>query len=167
MEVLYNSRRRAFGRRYIALDNIIFAIIKTARPRQWVKNLSIFAALIFTGSFFSTELFWRTALGFALLSILVSSVYFINDIADVKVDKLHPFKKNRPIAKGILPVPFALFLALLGITISLFLAHLLSSFFFLTLLSYRCFSERNFTSAFCTSFTSLFVSLQRFNALTI
>jgi decaprenyl-phosphate phosphoribosyltransferase len=118
------------------LANIPFAIIKTARPRQWVKNLSIFAALVFTGEFFNPDLFWKTVEGFLTLSVIVSSIYFINDIADVKVDKLHPFKKNRPIAKGDLPIPLALFLAVVGVVVALFVASMLSTFFFLALLAY-------------------------------
>lgn len=118
------------------MDNIFFAIIKTARPRQWVKNLAIFAALIFTGNFFVRGYFEQTFTGFVILSILVSAVYFINDIADINVDKLHPFKKKRPIASGKLSVPLALAIAVSGIVFSLFAANLLSSFFFISLLSY-------------------------------
>lgn len=115
---------------------LFYSAAKTARPRQWIKNLSIFAALVFTGLFFNAPLFQKTFLGFIALSILVSSVYFINDVADSKHDRLHPFKKNRPIARGDLPIPIALFLAVVGVVASLFLAHFLSGFFFLSLLSY-------------------------------
>lgn len=118
------------------MAQIFLAIIKTARPRQWVKNFAVFAALVFTGSFFVPELFWRVFGGFVILSILVSSVYIINDIADVKVDRLHPFKKNRPIAKGDLPVELALLLAIGGIVFSLYAANLYSTFFLYTLLAY-------------------------------
>lgn len=112
------------------------AIIQSARPTQWLKNLAIFAALIFSGKFFSEVLFDKTILGFILLSILVSSVYFINDAVDAPKDRLHPFKKNRPIAKGDLSIPLALFLATVGIVISLFGAAQLSGFFFFALFSY-------------------------------
>lgn len=114
----------------------IKAIIWTARPIQWIKNLAIFAALVFTGGLFNPVLFQKTALGFLLLSILVSSVYFINDVADAPQDRLHPFKKERPIARGVLPVGLALFLAILGIAVSLFTSVQLSGFFFLSLLAY-------------------------------
>lgn len=115
---------------------VLVAIVKTARPRQWIKNLAVFAALVFSGSLADQELFNKTTLGFLLLSILVSSVYFINDIADREQDRLHPFKKLRPIPKGGLPVSLALFLALAGIAISLGGAAALSTFFFLALVSY-------------------------------
>lgn len=116
--------------------NLSIAILKTARPRQWIKNLSIFAALIFTGYFFNTAYLLTIIQGFLSLSILVSAVYFINDIADVKYDKLHPYKRRRPIASGVLPIPTAAFLAIVGIIVALVWANILSSFFFLTLLAY-------------------------------
>lgn len=115
---------------------LLFAIAKTARPRQWIKNLSIFGAIVFTGQFFLPDLFEKTFIGFIALSAIVSSVYFINDIADRNHDKLHPFKKNRPIAKGDLPIGLALLVAIAGISISLITAYSLSYFFFLSLLSY-------------------------------
>ena len=115
---------------------IIIAVLKTARPRQWVKNLAIFAALVFTGNLSNTELVTKTFYGFVCLSVLVSSIYFINDIADIKVDRLHPFKKHRPVANGTLPVPVALLIAILGISLALFVGGILSGFFFLALLAY-------------------------------
>ncbi len=115
---------------------LFLAIAKTSRPRQWVKNLSIFAALIFTGQFFDKKLFDETLLGFISLSLVVSAVYFINDIADRKSDQIHPFKKNRPIAKGDLPVSLAIVIAITAIVASLVLAKSLSYFFFLSLVFY-------------------------------
>ena len=86
---------------------LFIAIAKTARPRQWIKNLAIFAALVFTGSFFDPNLFSKTVLGFIALSILVSSVYFINDVSDVNVDKLHPFKNSSLTTEAVSPAPDA------------------------------------------------------------
>lgn len=63
-------------------------------------------------------------------------MYLINDIVDLPYDKLHPLKKKRPIASGKLPLPTALFLAIFGIFISLYLSFSLGSFFFFTLLIY-------------------------------
>lgn len=92
--------------------------------------------MFFKGELFDKELFWLTTSAFIALCILVSSVYFINDIADVKSDKLHPFKKFRPIAHGDLPIPFASFLAILGVIVSLVLASYLSQFLFIAFLGY-------------------------------
>lgn len=118
------------------MDKIIIGIAKTARPRQWLKNLSIFGALVFTSQLFNEVLFEKTVVGFLLLSILVSSIYFINDIADAPRDRMHPFKKFRPIAKGTLPVPLALLIALGGIFVALLGSLYLSTFFFYALLAY-------------------------------
>lgn len=118
------------------MATFFISIAKTARPRQWLKNLAIFAALVFSGNLFDQELFIKTAWGFLSLSALVSSIYFINDIADVEQDKLHPFKRLRPIPKGDLGIPTALFLALTGIVVSLYIANTLSNFFFLALVAY-------------------------------
>lgn len=118
------------------MANYIFSIIKTGRPRQWIKNLAVFGALVFTGNLFNPDLFLTSLFGFLVLSVLVSSIYFINDIADAPKDRLHPFKKDRPIAKGILPIPTAIFLAVFGVASSLYGASLLSRFFFLSLLAY-------------------------------
>jgi 4-hydroxybenzoate polyprenyltransferase len=65
-----------------------------------------------------------------------SSLYLINDIIDLPNDRLHPLKKNRPIASGKIPLPVALFTAILGIFLSLSLSFTLGFFFFLTLLTY-------------------------------
>lgn len=111
-------------------------IAKTARPRQWIKNLAVFGALVFSGNLFNQHLFLETIFGFLALSILVSAVYFINDIVDAPKDRLHPFKKYRPIPKGDLPVTTAVFLAVAAVTVSLFWSYTLSGFFFLALLVY-------------------------------
>lgn len=118
------------------MDQQVTAIIKTARPRQWLKNLAIFAALVFSGQLFDPALFTKTVWGFVFLSILVSSVYFINDVADREKDLLHPFKRLRPVARGDIPPATALFLAVVGILISLYGAVLLAQFFFVALLGY-------------------------------
>ena len=71
------------------------------RPKQWTKNLLLFAGLLFTlDSAHSAGDFQRTALGFVLFSLLSSVVYLINDVADRESDRLHPRKRRRPIAAG-------------------------------------------------------------------
>ena len=82
----------------------IFDLFKTARPRQWVKNLTLYAGLIFTGNVASSLLWWsnfwmvtEAILAFTLVAI---SVYFLNDLVDIKGDQAHPFKKFRPVAMG-------------------------------------------------------------------
>lgn len=77
------------------------------RPKQWVKNGAIFAALIFDEKLFVTDFFIRTFLGFLLLSLISGTVYIINDLVDVEKDRLHPKKKHRPIASGAVSLSIA------------------------------------------------------------
>lgn len=102
------------------------ALFKTMRPRQWAKNVFIFAALVFDKQLLNTDSFSRTLAGFALFCLISSSVYIFNDLADVEADRQHPEKKNRPIAAGKLPVSAAWFagivLVMVTVGISYFLA---------------------------------------------
>lgn len=75
-------------------------IIKLLRIQQWYKNLLIFLPLIFSGNLFNVEALTITSIGFFALCLISSSQYIINDIIDIKKDKLHPEKKYRPIAAG-------------------------------------------------------------------
>ncbi len=77
------------------------------RPRQWVKNVIVFFALVFDKQLFQLEPALRTLTGFALFSLISSAVYIFNDIADIEADRLHPKKKNRPLPSGGLPVDVA------------------------------------------------------------
>lgn len=83
------------------------ALLKTMRPRQWPKNIFIFAALVFDKQLLNVEAFLRTLAGFVLFCLISSSVYIFNDLADVEADRQHPEKKDRPIAAGKLPVRVA------------------------------------------------------------
>jgi 4-hydroxybenzoate polyprenyltransferase len=86
------------------IANMIKSIIKTMRPKQWLKNGFIFAALIFDKQFLSLQPLLTTIAGFFLLGIGASAVYFINDLADLEQDRLHPKKRYRPMASGALPL---------------------------------------------------------------
>lgn len=118
------------------MAELFINLLKTARPRQWLKNASLAAALIFSGKLFHAQSFFLIAWSILIFSIITSSIYFINDIADLSRDRVHPFKRFRPIASGKLPVPLALFFASLGVFIGLYLAAGISFFFFLICLAY-------------------------------
>ena len=113
-----------------------WAILKTARPQRWVRNLSLFAAIVFSGQLFDPVAFWRVAWGVLVFSLVSSTVYFFNDLVDAPLDRMHPFKKKRPIASEKLSEPMAVFLTVLGFFLSLFLALKLQYFFFLAVLAY-------------------------------
>ncbi|KKP95374.1 MAG: UbiA prenyltransferase [Microgenomates group bacterium GW2011_GWC1_38_14] len=107
----------------------LFNILRLLRPRQWVKNLAIFAAITFSGDLFNTPLLIKVVLGFLVFCGLSSGSYIINDIVDRKKDSLHPFKKFRPIAHGDIKPGFALLLAFVLIALSFILSSLITPAF--------------------------------------
>lgn len=82
-------------------------IVQSARPNQWVKNLIIYTAIIFSGKLFDWNLFSQATLGFIIFCLLSSTSYILNDIIDYEYDKKHPVKKNRPLAAGHISIPDA------------------------------------------------------------
>ncbi len=114
------------------------AIIITMRPRQWMKNGVLFAALVFDRQlgFHHWPATLRTIAGFLIFCLLSGAVYLINDIADKESDRVHPKKSLRPIAAGELPVPVAWGAAILILLIIFPLACWLSVWFALVSLGY-------------------------------
>jgi 4-hydroxybenzoate polyprenyltransferase len=112
------------------------ALIKTMRPRQWIKNGFIFFALIFDKQLFLPGPFLRTLAGFFLFCLVSSAVYLFNDISDMEADRNHPEKKFRPIASGQLPVNVAWTVALLLAVVAIPLGYLLSPAFAAILITY-------------------------------
>ncbi len=80
---------------------------RTARPRQWVKNILVLAAPFTAGQITNLDVLWDAAMAFVAFSLIASSVYLINDAVDVEADRAHPTKRNRPIAAGVVPIPVA------------------------------------------------------------
>jgi len=109
------------------------ALIRACRPRQWSKNLLVFAAPMFAFRFQSVELWWAVAVSLMCFCLLSSAVYLLNDSLDVEADRMHPRKRYRPIAAGLVSVPQALLTSLgfvilsllLGLTVALPLAAVL------------------------------------------
>jgi 4-hydroxybenzoate polyprenyltransferase len=112
------------------------ALIQTMRPRQWAKNVFIFASLVFDGKFFQLTDFLRTLAGFGLFCIISSAVYIFNDMLDLEADRQHPVKKDRPIASGRLPISMAVTAGMLLTLTTLAAASLLAWRFALVLLIY-------------------------------
>ena len=79
---------------------MLLALLESMRPKQWIKNGIVFAALVFDVQLFKLEPFWRTLAGFVILCLLSSAVYLFNDLADIEKDRLHPKKRRRPLPSG-------------------------------------------------------------------
>jgi len=111
-------------------------ILLSMRPKQWVKNLFIFAGLIFSHNLFDVYLLTRVTLGFSLFCLAASSIYIFNDIKDLERDKEHPDKFKRPLAAGYLKVNKAYGASVVLGTVALLGAMLLDLSFFLILAGY-------------------------------
>jgi len=115
---------------------LAYNILRLLRPRQWVKNLAVFAAITFAGELFDPPVFRSVLLSFFFFCGLSSATYIVNDIFDIKKDRLHPFKKFRPIAHGDVPVIPAVVLAAVLMTGSLLVAQSITPAFFAVCIVY-------------------------------
>ncbi|MGE5675406.1 MAG: decaprenyl-phosphate phosphoribosyltransferase [Mycobacterium leprae] len=102
------------------------ALVRLARPRQWIKNLLVWAALLFSGELFSLQAVGQTLLVFCSFCLVSSAVYCLNDMLDAPFDRLHPQKRFRPVASGLITpveaIGAALGLAMAGLALEYF-AH--------------------------------------------
>jgi len=106
------------------------------RPKQWTKNVVIFAALVFDEKLFDIPSVTATVLGFILLCLISGTVYIINDLVDAEKDRAHPKKKHRPIASGAISERAATIAAVLLPIILLPLSFWLNSVFGLLMTLY-------------------------------
>jgi 4-hydroxybenzoate polyprenyltransferase len=118
-------------------------LLKAMRPKQWIKNLLLFAGFVFTLNEqwrpFTPQMwsaFGRSATAFCLFALLSSAVYLLNDVRDVEKDRRHPSKRHRPIASGTLSPRIALAVALLLMPAVLVSGYLLSPAFAAVAASY-------------------------------
>jgi 4-hydroxybenzoate polyprenyltransferase len=75
-------------------------VIKLVRPRQWTKNLAVFAAIIFAGELFDAGRALTVVLAFLALDLISGGLYAVNDALDAERDRHHPLKRERPVASG-------------------------------------------------------------------
>jgi 4-hydroxybenzoate polyprenyltransferase len=125
----------------------MFIYLKLIRIKHWVKNILIFIPLLFSGNLFVKDSFFATLIGFISFSLIASSIYIINDIKDIKKDREHEIKRNRPLASGKVgkknAIILSIFLFLLGFSInSIYLTsnnfslHILPIFYFVMNIMY-------------------------------
>jgi 4-hydroxybenzoate polyprenyltransferase len=112
-----------------------WGLLVSLRPRQWVKNLFVLGGLVFARRLFTPSV-WPALAAFAIFCALSGAIYLLNDVADREKDRLHPRKRERPIASGLLPVPVALTSALVLILAGLAAATALSLKFAVVALAY-------------------------------
>jgi decaprenyl-phosphate phosphoribosyltransferase len=86
---------------------VIGAIFREMRPKQWVKNVLVFAAPGAAGVLDNPTPLWHTLVAFVAFCMAASGTYYWNDILDVEADRSHPVKRERPIASGAVPLPLA------------------------------------------------------------
>jgi decaprenyl-phosphate phosphoribosyltransferase len=104
-------------------DNALAGLVRTMRPRQWVKNVLVLAAPFAGGTIFQLHMLTAVGIAFVAFSLAASGVYLVNDVQDVEADRAHPTKRHRPIAAGVVPprlalvVAVALFVAAIGVSL--------------------------------------------------
>jgi 4-hydroxybenzoate polyprenyltransferase len=100
-------------------------MLKTLRPHQWVKNLFVFAPVVFAKELGTFEALVRSLGAVLVFCLAAGAVYTLNDLVDVEKDRAHPVKRNRPIASGVVPVhvasAFAAFLFAVSVAGAVFL----------------------------------------------
>jgi 4-hydroxybenzoate polyprenyltransferase len=119
-----------------SIRELPWLLIRQLRPKQWTKNLLIFAAPLFSFETINTGSLLDTLIGFFLLSFVSGCVYIVNDYADREADRNHPVKKYRPMASGALPPKLAIVFGALLLIFSLAVSYLLNPLFTVLLLFY-------------------------------
>jgi 4-hydroxybenzoate polyprenyltransferase len=128
------------SQRGVAVDTgfhfTISALILQMRPKQWTKNLLVFASSLFAGSILQLDTFIMASSAFISFCFIASTVYIINDIADAEKDRLHPEKCMRPIASGALSIPVAVVFGIILLSISMCIAFRIGTSFLGLLILY-------------------------------
>ncbi len=118
-------------------SNTLFLIFRSMRPKQWTKNLVLFAPLVFSHNLFNQSHLLKSLTAFAVFCLVSGSVYILNDIIDLEQDKNHPIKSKRPLASGQLSKPSAIvFFFLILIVTFISTKIFLNNLFFITTICY-------------------------------
>jgi decaprenyl-phosphate phosphoribosyltransferase len=125
----------AVGRRSLPV-----AIVVALRPRQWLKNVLVFAAPLAAGSLFEPDVLVPSLVAFVAFCLMSSATYLINDVRDVEADRAHPTKCRRPIAAGELAPAVAIAVAAILAVGSLALSLAVSVSLFGVVLAYAAFT---------------------------
>ena len=115
---------------------MILAVIKLIRLKHWVKNLFMFIPVFFAGEFLNFSLYIPLFIGFLAFGLVASCVYVVNDLRDIENDKLHPKKRSRPLAAGIIKPNAAITIAALSLILGFLVGWYLDPKFCLILAVY-------------------------------
>ena len=123
-----------------ALVQQFMVFIRLLRPKQWTKNLLLFAGLVFSYNLFHLPLVIYAVMAFISFCLLSGCTYILNDIIDIQEDRIHPRKKNRPLAAGKITVKQAVLGMIVLLILALALAWLVNPLFFIVGLFYFAFT---------------------------
>lgn len=118
------------------IGRVVLGLLRSMRPKQWTKNIFVFAALVFDAKLLQPAPLIATIIGFIVLCMLSSAVYLVNDSADVQADRAHPKKRYRPIAAGEVPVPLAIVWSIVLVVAGLAIAFVTDMMFGFIALTY-------------------------------
>lgn len=114
----------------------ILRFLELIRPKQWVKNLFVFAPILFAGKLLDLPMLFTNILAFIAFCTVSSSVYVLNDIVDVESDRVHKKKRYRPIAAGYVSVGQAKVLFVLLLIVTFLISYKLPFLFLVTIIAY-------------------------------
>ncbi len=121
---------------WVTIPAPIRGLIRTMRPLQWAKNGFVYAGILFDQQILDPAPFARVTLAFVLLCLSASTIYIVNDLVDIERDRLHPRKRERPLASGQLPVSWAVAAAVVFPLVAIGVSLLVSPPLTLVLLGY-------------------------------
>jgi len=116
--------------------SLLGGIVRELRPKQWIKNVLVFAAPVAAGLFDNRDTDLQALGAFGCFCAAASATYLLNDAMDIESDRRHPVKKNRPIAAGIVPVGLAYVLAVVLLAVAIGGSFLIRRDFGFTILAY-------------------------------
>src|SRR5690606_34665030 len=111
-------------------------VLRSLRPKQWVKNVLVFAAPVAAGMIDDRSTLLHTLAAFACFCAAASATYLLNDAVDVEADRRHPVKRHRPIAAGSVPVGLAFGLAIVLLVVGVGGAFVTARDFGITVVAY-------------------------------
>ncbi|MEK3703716.1 decaprenyl-phosphate phosphoribosyltransferase [Paenibacillus sp. FSL R7-0198] len=126
---MLSSRTSTVSSPATGTGSTVSGLIRLLRPKQWTKNLLLFAALLFSFEEIRTETILATLLGFILFSLVAGCVYILNDFVDRDRDRQHPVKKYRPMASGQVNPSHALLFGIILLILSVGTAFMMNPLF--------------------------------------